>query len=255
MAPKLPKRTLDAKDLGNPDKVLDVLNPVSEALSNALDKGLTLGNLRHVLVSAEVTPPDEWTPLDLLNGTTAYTAGYGTPAVQWTPTGAEMRGLLNVTTGADLGTPFARVPIAASGLRPSVTNVLPCITDSYVPGALEIRPDGTVYLGAPTAISTPGWVSLGGVRYQCLSGPPLWAKPVDVTLQPETQQDWGRPSVVLVVGASRDDRVPCLPDALPSWEAPILTEGRSKRRVLRIQRVGGLVPGVRHRVTLLALYE
>lgn len=255
MAPKLPKRLLEAEDLRSPQKVLDVVNPMSEALSTALDRGLTLGNFRHALVTAEVTPPDEWVPLELLNGTTPYTGAYGTPAVRWTPAGTQYRGLVNVTTGVDLGTPFARVPPIAAALRCPLTAIRSCVTDDYEPGAVEVRPDGTLYLGAPVSISTPGWVSLWEVEHPGTNGPPLWPSPVDVTLQSENQQDWGRPSVVYVVGASRGDRVPVLPDALPAWEAPLLTEGRSKRRVLRIQRVGGLAPGIRHTVRFLALYE
>lgn len=254
MAPKLPKRTLDVGDLRTPQKILDVLNPISESLSGALDKGLTLGNFRHVLVTAEVTPPDEWVPLELLNGTTPYVSGFGAPAIRWTSSGSQYRGLANVTTGVDLGTPFARIPESAAGLRPGMPAIHPCVTDSYVPGAVEVRPDGTIYLAAPDSISTPGWVSLTGVGHPTTSGPPLWTQPIDVTLQAEEQQDWGRPAVVYVVAASRGDRVPALPEALPAWEAPLLTEGRSKRRVLRIQRISGLTPGIRHSVTLLALY-
>jgi len=250
MAPKLPKRLLDVQDLRSPQKVLDVLNPISESLSNALDRGLTLGNVRHVLVSAEVTPPDEWTPLVLLDGATPYGAAYGVPAARWTPSGTEYRGMVT-TEGPNEGAPFARLAPTQGRLAPSHIATLPAVSGDYTPAAVAMHPDGNLYYVAGEV----GWLSLWGLRHSCASGPPLWPEPVDVTLQPETQQDWGRPSVVLVVGASRDDRVPCLPDALPAWEAPILTEGRSKRRVLRIQRIGGLVPGVRHRVTLLALYE
>ena len=250
MAQKLPKRLLEPKDLRNTEKVLDVINPISESLSNALDLGLTLGNIRHALVTAEVTPPDEWFPLQLLNGATPYASGYGYPSVRWTSSGAEYRGLIN-QGGPDLTDPYVRIPDIAARLRPTETVILPAVSDEYAPAAIEARPDGGIYLGAGAS----GWLSLWGLRHPCSAEPPLWERPVDVTLQPESQQDWGRPSIVVVVGASRDDRVPCLPDALPAWEAPILTEGRSKRRVLRVQRINGLTPGVRHRVRLLALYE
>lgn len=250
MAPKLPKRLLESQDLRTPQKLLEVLNPISESLSGALDKGLTLGNLRHVLVTAEVTPPDEWVPLTLLDGATSYNPQYGVPAARWTPSGTEYRGLV-VTSGPNQGAPFARLATSQARLSAPHVAILPAVADDYASAAVEVWPDGSLYYSNGPV----GWLSLWSVRHPCAAEPPLWAKPVDVTLQPETQQDWGKPSVVLVVGATRDDRVPCLPEALPAWEAPLLTEGRGKRRVLRIQRVGGLVPGVRHRVTLLALYE
>lgn len=256
MAPRLPKRPLQPSDLQSPDKLLYVLNPVLEALALALNAGLTLENVKHVAVSMLVTPPDEWIPLTLLNGATPYSnPAFGAPAVRWTPSGTEYRGLLNRPAAGASTTPFARIPDGYTGLAPNVTTPFDCLVTPYAHGALEISPSGALVLQAPSTFPAGGWISLHGLHHApTIPSPPLWAKPTEARLVGEAGLDYGVPLFVVCTGATRKDRQLVTPDLVPVWDAPIVGTSRNQERRLQIKRLGGLQAGVEHTVNFLCFY-
>lgn len=256
MAPRLPKRQLQPEDLKDTQRVLEALNPLLESHSLALAGGISVDNLRHVTLDVKLTPPDEWTPLELLNGATPYSnAGFGAPAVRWNAGVTEYRGLLNRPAAGASFVPFARIPATVETLRPNITTPLPCLTSPYAAGAVEITTGGDISLPAPTTFPAAGWIALTGLSHASTHNPPLWAKPVDATLKGEGGADYGVPLLVLCLGATRVDRVTCQPDLTPVWEAPLMGQGKSMERKLRIRRLGGLDAGIEHIVTFLCLFQ
>lgn len=256
MAERFQRRTLEVADLRSPNKLLDLLNPLSEAVSKALGGGVSLGNLRKVVVTASVTPPDEWTRLELLNGATLYNNGsHDVPSVRWVPTGTDYKGLLTRPQGGiSFALPFARIPEGVSTLRPRTSVVMPA-TASYLGGSVDVDSAGNLYLSSPGTFPVNGFVSLWRCGHDSPSVAPPWNVPVDATMLGEGGQDYGVPALVLVLSATRADRKPCYPDPQPMWEAPLIGEGKQRQRKLRIRRLGGLQSGVAHVVRLLALYD
>lgn len=241
-------------DVSSPDKLLDVLNPLQETLAGALSKGVSLENLRHIRVTMKLTPPDEWTALDLLDGCTVWNAGsHGVPACRWTSVGTQYRGLLQRPSAGSSFTAFARVPDSVSTLRPATSVVHPAVA-AYTAGSVDVDANGYLYLSSPSTFPASNFVSLWGVTHASTPTPPLWAPQAEYerVLTGDGGQDYGTPYLVLCLGATRGDRAQCTPDLVPQWEAPQV--GRAQQRVLRIRRLGGLEAGVEHTVTLLCLY-
>lgn len=256
MAPRLPKRVLQPSDLKDTQRLLEVFNPLLESYSALLAGGLSLDNVRQITVTAKVKPPDEWVPLELANGATPYTnPDFGAPAVRWLAGGTEYRGLVTRPAAGASFVPFARIPDTAATLRPRITTPLPVTVFPYASGAVEVTTAGALSLPAPSGFTAGGWIGLTGLRHASTPNPPPWAASVDVTLQGPAGEDYGTPVLVLVLGATRTDRVTCMPDVIPMWETPVTGEGGKRERKLRIRRLGGLDAGVEHLVTFLALYR
>lgn len=250
MAPKYQKRTLEPADLKTPDKLLGTVNRLSETMAALTDGGVSFANLRKHVVEASITPPDGWASLTFGAG------GFSRhPAATFPPPGAlvyqlggqrraKLRGLLTRGAAPAFGAVVADIPTAKWQGRHA--------TDGDGAHAfLETRVNGTLTYGGGGV----GTLSLEGIDYETTAQVPLWATPVDVTLTQEGQQDFGQPLFVLTLSATRADRVPCYPEPVPVWESPILGDGRTRRRVLRLLRLGGLEPGIRHTVRFLAVYE
>lgn len=253
MATRLVKRLLEAADLKSTDRVLEVLNPLLESYSGALAGGLSLDNLRHVTVTANLTPPDEWTPLELTNGSAVFLGGqWGVPAVRWNAGNTEYRGML--TKAATGPGDVARIPDSVATLRPRTSRNFGTSASNKFTG-VDVLPDGTVRVATPSPIVAGDFLALNSLSHEGPKAPPLWPTYEDVKLAGEGGKDYGTPFLVLALGATRKDRVACAPELIPTWEAPLISGVKTQERKLRIRRVGGLEAGVEHRVTFLCLYE
>lgn len=253
MAPRLPKRVLQPSDLKDTQRLLEVFNPLLESHSALLAGGLSLDNVRQITVTAKVKPPSEWVPLELASGVTVFAGGgRGVPSIRWTSSGVELKGMLTKPTGG-IGT-VARIPDTMAALRPYQGVTAPVATTGGA-GYVDVNPNGDVDLSAPSGFVAGNWVSLWGVRYDANAQPPPWPAAVDVTLQGPNGEDYGTPALVVVLGATRTDRVTCMPDFIPMWETPVTGEGGKRERKLRIRRLGGLAAGVEHLVTFMCIYR
>ena len=248
MTLRLPKRPLQPEDLKNADRVLETLNPLQEVVHSALAGGISLDNLKKVVVTMYVTAPDEWVPLSLANGFVRHPAlTFPVPSsLLYADAGrvrVRLRGLLTRGAAPALGTVIASIPKPAWQARHDVDG-----TGAHA--FLETQPAGTLTFGT----GNPNALSLERVDYETSEALPAWSQTSEATLVGDAGMDYGVPLLVLSLSAERKDRKPVRPDPFPLWETPLVGEGRKRERKLRIRRLGGLQPGVQHTCTFLCLY-
>lgn len=252
MAPKLPVRKIDEADCpdlpdDSPRQLLDPLNRNLDALYIALDKGLTLNNLRCIVKTVQVTGVDEWVPLRLGTGWAVGTSPDAPPpAYRYANDGltVETRGIVRWTGG---GSPVAGSVIAANLPAPAYRDVH-VVDAANAYGRVDTLPVGQLWYIAGTATQ----VSLRGVRYEpAVPAIPAWAKPLDVVLGDVNSTATGRPDAIWVIAAEREDKALPGPISIEGWQAgPISAD---KRSTVRFRRIGGLAQGVKYRLTLLFL--
>lgn len=252
MAPRLPKRVLQPSDLKDTQRLLEVLNPLLESYSALLAGGLSLDNVRQITVTAKVKPPDEWTPLALVAPFARYpNAAFPVPGYKSYADGGaarvRVRGLL---AHGGLPAPAPGTSIA-TGLPLPRWQSRHTVDGADAHALVETLTDGRLTYSSGNV----SLLSLEGVDYETAAALPPWPAAVDVTLQGPNGEDYGTPALVVVLGATRTDRVTCMPDFIPMWETPVTGEGGKRERKLRIRRLGGLAAGVEHLVTFMCLYR
>lgn len=82
----------DLEGLRRPERLLELFNQLQASAAAALNggpkEGLTLANLRHVLLEdKECITPSDWTPLTLASGWASFGGSYGAPGVRKAPGG------------------------------------------------------------------------------------------------------------------------------------------------------------------------
>ncbi len=250
------KASIEQSDLPNlpeVEKLGRLLNPFTDSVRAALDRGLTYAdNFRGEVREVTLTCPDDWVPLApyLLNGWTVSSSGdRPTAGIRKLLDGSVvLRGAL--TRGA--GAPAAGSGIFSwpPGYGPVGRHTFGFATDSGLGGAESTTTSYLYYSGG--VVLYP----LDEVRFTSSDRtPPRWATSVDLRLGSSVRPFQGRPGHVSVLHARAANSPACTPvQRLPDWE-PVLIGDDKNLHGVRLHRIWGLLPGVKYTISLLVLPE
>lgn len=217
------------------EKFLRNLNQLAEAVTKGLGtNGIDLENLAGFTKEVEFTARDEWIPLSLTNGWTAYGSGLASPAYRWRGGDVECRGAVKPGT---LTAALATLPVPAAYVVRSSVGDTSTVSSTSV--RLDVNASGQVTTtNAPAGLT---WVSLDPLRYASSATPA--ANPCfPLRFRNEGQ---GKPAGLVVLAAhdvTTSGREISVSLGSPAWSV-------SKDQVV-IDDIAGVLAGRKYRVTI-----
>jgi hypothetical protein len=255
LPPQLERLTLDDFSDVDPkvrdgmEKLFSNLSPYVGNVTGALSKGLTLSeNIRCQIQDVTVTVPDDWVPLTLASGWSAFGAGsYGTPAVRKTPDGiVRVRGAV-----VSSGTPAVNDVIATfpSSYAPAFTDSKTADCPSTALGLWHVDSDASIrwIYGA----STSWFILMGGSwsAADCRPAAPGSPFPLEQVLPDFQSPPTGVEAIKCIDLSDKSGRAAPAPRV--AWEPTSIRDSGQSKQAIRITNLVGLAPLKKYRVTLL----
>ena len=250
--PKLKRLTLeDFADLSPEvrqglERFLFTLNPFLSDVSGALDRGLTFSaNSAAVVREVEVTMPDPWEPLALLNGVTAWSAAtHGVPACRKVGDRIVLSGLLRHNSSGGVAD-LASLPM---GFEPAstVSGLATVVNNSWA--ALDVVPaNRTIRLVAGGSMATSSPIGLQGLSFRVADPRPPVKAPFPLLVNVESLPGAASGCWALRCLDITDRQIAPGPTPTVSWEGATV----ANRPMVKLLDFGGLHPGRKYRVTVL----
>lgn len=248
-----PLEAVDVEGLKRPERLVELFNALQGASAASLNgtrsTGITLGNVRHVLLEdKELVVPSDWHTLSLAGGWADFGGGHGTPAVRKSLDGrVEVREVLERAAGAPAaGSLIAALPEWA---WPQALVRRAAEATGNALGGYQVTSAGQLQFlfGNPTT-----YFALNGGSWQAADPTlPEWTLPLRVKL--EERVTLRRVFVEARRADSGESGLQPVAEVLGARVEPAQSVG--EKPTLVVPRICGLREGARYRLTLLLLVE